>query len=70
MKTANWIPIAFYSILLLLFAMISSGQSTSLEQFKNSFVQTGTIFDAPGVAKQKCQPGERWDGVQCLPFVQ
>lgn len=50
--------------------MIASGQATSLEQFKNSFVQTGSIFDAPDIAKQNCPPGERWDGVQCLLFVQ
>lgn len=60
MKTANWIPFAFYSILLVLFTLISSGQT---------WKQTGTIFDAPDVAKTKCPKGDKWDGVQCLPFV-
>lgn len=70
MKT-TWISIAFYSILLLMFTAISAGHvTTSLDQFRNSFVQTGAIFNAPDIAKEKCPMGERWDGVQCLPFVQ
>lgn len=60
MKTANWIPFAFYSILLVLFTLISSGQT---------YEQTGNMFDVPDVAPKNCPKGDKWDGVQCLPFV-
>lgn len=62
MKTTNWIPITFYSILLILLIMISSGETRPWEQ-------TGAIFDTPDIAKQKCPKGDKWDGVQCLPFI-
>lgn len=50
--------------------MISSGQTTPMKRSKNSNdVSTADIFETPDIAKVDCQNGEKWDGVECLPFI-
>lgn len=58
--------LTFYSILLLLFAMIPSGQSTAYKRHKYPFdIQTAAIFNVPKVAKELCPMGMKWYDGKC-----
>lgn len=70
MKAANWMLITFYSILLLLFAIISSGQTAPQQPIENLNDTTKAhIFGTPIVAKRKCTMGRRWAEGKCRIFV-
>lgn len=70
MQTTNWILITIYGILLLVFAIISCGQSAPqnlVEQPTNT--TRANIFDTPRIAKSRCSMGRRWAEGKCRIFV-
>lgn len=70
MKTANWILITSYSILLLLFAIISSGQTAPRNLVENlNDTASADIFGTPRIAKRRCTMGKRWADGKCRTFV-
>lgn len=70
MNISNWTLITFYGILLALFAILSPGQTTPTQRLKNTYdLPTADIFETPEIA-EKCCEGKKWDGVQCLPFIE
>lgn len=70
MKTANWISFAFYGILLLVFAIISSGQTAPQNRIeKLNDTASADIFGTPRIAKRKCTMGKRWADGKCRQFV-
>lgn len=70
MKTANWMLITFYSILLLIFAIISSGQTAPPQPVENpNDTASADIFGTPRIAKRRCTMGKRWADGKCRTFV-
>lgn len=78
MKTANWMLITFYGILMLLFAIISSGQTAPPPpsppaqqpvEIANDTTRANIFGLAPKVAKVRCTMGKRWADGKCRTFV-
>lgn len=66
MKTINWTLFGFYGILVLLLALVSSGQTASYKRYQRPFVgQTAAIFSAPKVQKEICPMGTKWYDGKC-----
>lgn len=66
----NWILIAVYTILLLLFAIISAGQAAPQQPIENANdTASADIFGTPRIAKRRCTMGRRWADGKCRIFV-
>lgn len=72
MKTGNWILFTCYGILLLLFAIISSGQTAPRNRTETEApndTASADIFGTPRIAKRRCTMGKRWADGKCRTFV-
>lgn len=65
----NWKLLPIYCILLLLIVSIPSGH-TSMCRNIEPLERMGNIFDTRAVAKEICNPPERWYEGQCRLFVE
>lgn len=64
------ILITFYGILLVLFAIISSGQAAPPTPTENqNETARADIFGTPRIAKRRCTMGRRWADGKCRVFV-
>lgn len=70
MKTANWILFTCYATLLLLFAIISTGQTAPQNRTETpNDTASADIFGTPRIAKRRCTMGKRWADGKCRTFV-